>query len=387
MRFSRIHAFIAVVATVPTIACGEDTSNWFAENGNQGAIAAGALHTCAVTQGGAVKCWGENDFGQLGTGTRDRSSVPRLVSGLGSGVKSVAAGERHTCVLTVAGGVMCFGENSDGQLGDDSVEPKLVPTQVVGLESGVTKVATGGYHTCALLNTGGVKCWGANTWGAVGDGTTFHKTVPTQVRGLESGVVSIDAGTSSSCAITSEKEAWCWGHTEGDDPAGVWTEGDAIYAARLAELDDPVREVAADAHVCVITTSGTGFCRGKFGTAPGIGWTDISWGLAWKPDAHPMALVAHRSQACAIRQSGTVECRGSNEHGELGDGTYESRNIATPADRMPARAVAVSAGRKHTCALTETGIVMCWGRNDEGQLGSGVGSDGSPVPVEVVGFP
>lgn len=153
------------------------------------AVAAGGsidYHTCALTTGGAVKCWGSNRHGQLGTGGSSQDRFTRQdVVGLGSGVAAIATGFHHTCALTTGGGVKCWGENFFGQLGDGSTEHRFVPTDVVSLSSGVTAIAAGGYHTCAVTALGGVKCWGWNEHGGLGDGTLTTRLVPTSVAGLD----------------------------------------------------------------------------------------------------------------------------------------------------------------------------------------------------------
>lgn len=118
------------------------------------ALAAGYHHTCALT-GGGVKCWGSNDSGQLGNGTTTDSSTPVDVAGLGNGVRAIAAGGGHTCALTAGGGVKCWGGNSAGQLGSGINTDSNVPVDVLGLEGGVTALAAGGAHTCAVTSGGG----------------------------------------------------------------------------------------------------------------------------------------------------------------------------------------------------------------------------------------
>ncbi|MBI4401534.1 MAG: RCC1 repeat-containing protein, partial [Nitrospirae bacterium] len=135
------------------------------------AIAAGRRHTCALTTAGGVKCWGNNHDSQLGDGTAIDRSNPVDVAGLTSGVKAITAGWRHTCALTAAGGVKCWGKNHDGQLGDGTANNRSLPLDVVGLTGGVKAVAAGGQHTCALTPIY-VKCWGDNEDGQLGDGTT-----------------------------------------------------------------------------------------------------------------------------------------------------------------------------------------------------------------------
>ncbi|MCL2823433.1 MAG: hypothetical protein FWD57_05520, partial [Polyangiaceae bacterium] len=174
------------------------------------AISAGSNHTCAITAGGGLKCWGGNDSGQLGDGTsvQYKANPVTSVSGLESGVVSVSAGHGYTCAIASGGSVKCWGLNDKAQLGDGTKAVKKVPTQVVGLESGVVAISAGSRHACALSAAGGVWCWGT----MMGGGTTVQKSTPAKIPGLESGVVGIAAGEEITCAITTGKRVMCWGY-------------------------------------------------------------------------------------------------------------------------------------------------------------------------------
>jgi alpha-tubulin suppressor-like RCC1 family protein len=176
------------------------------------AVSAGGNHTCAVASAGGVECWGLNERGQLGDGSATDSPVPVDVAGLSSGVRDVSAGLAHTCAVTSAGGVECWGLDGTGQLGDGSTTDSFVPVDVVSLSSGVLAVSAGSTHTCAVTRSGGVKCWGYNDMGQLGDGSTTDSPVPVDVAGLSSGALAVSAGFRHTCALTRSGGVECWGY-------------------------------------------------------------------------------------------------------------------------------------------------------------------------------
>jgi hypothetical protein len=148
------------------------------------ALAAGGHHTCALTTGGGVKCWGRNSSGQLGDGTTTQRLAPVPVSGLASDVAAIAGEGAHTCAVTTGGGAKCWGYNQFGELGDGTMTQRSMPVDVSGLATGVSAISAGSNHTCALLAGAGVKCWGWNIYGQLGDGWPIFSTTPVQVVGF-----------------------------------------------------------------------------------------------------------------------------------------------------------------------------------------------------------
>jgi alpha-tubulin suppressor-like RCC1 family protein len=175
------------------------------------AISTGTYYTCALTELGGVKCWGDNSLGQLGDGTNTERHIPVDAFGLTMGVTAISAGANHACALIDWGGMECWGDNSTGQLGDGTFASSNTPVDVVGISFGTRAISTGFGHTCILTGDGGVRCWGWNPSGQLGDGTFTSRNVPVDVVGLYSGVSSITTGHNHTCAVLTTGMAKCWG--------------------------------------------------------------------------------------------------------------------------------------------------------------------------------
>jgi len=226
------------------------------------AISAGTEHTCALTSSGAVKCWGWNGNGQLGDGTNTDKWTPVQVSGLTSGVSGISAGDDTSCAVH-NGAAKCWGYNGSGELGDGTYNNRNVPADVSGLSSGVIAIAAGGGHTCALTTTGAVKCWGYNEYGQLGDGTNNHRNTPVQVSGLTSGVSAISAGYDHTCALTSSGGVKCWGWNYVGQ-LGDGTNTDKWTPVQVSGLTSGVSAISAGfAHTCALTISGGIKCWGR----------------------------------------------------------------------------------------------------------------------------
>jgi alpha-tubulin suppressor-like RCC1 family protein len=173
------------------------------------AITAGAYHTCAVLGDSTLRCWGQNDLGQLGDGTLTSSSAPVTVRGI-TGATGVRGGGSHTCALLVDGTVQCWGSNYQGQLGDGTTTSSSTPVRVAGI-TGAVAIAAGWQHTCAVLRDGTVQCWGDNAFGQLGDGTMRNSSTPVPVTGI-AGAVGVTSGWwHHSCALLGDGQVRCWG--------------------------------------------------------------------------------------------------------------------------------------------------------------------------------
>ncbi|MFG6439419.1 PKD domain-containing protein [Roseateles sp. LKC17W] len=291
-------------------------------------VATAAYSTCALNQAGAVHCWGLNGSGQVGDGSNVNRSTPVAVSGLGSGVVAISAGWEHMCALTSAGAVKCWGAGSNGQLGQGSIANSRTPVDVVGLSSGVLAISTGAYHSCALTSAGAVRCWGGNFSGQLGNGTTTNSTAPVAVQGLEAGVVALDAFGEHSCAITSARGLVCWGlGLSGQLGQGSNTSSSVPVA--VSGLGSGVAAVNAGSyHTCALTQAGAVLCWGFNSNGQlGNGSTTRSnvpvavTGLG----SGAVAIGAGSNFSCALTPSG-AQCWGFNNAGRLGDGSTTDRS-------------------------------------------------------------
>jgi len=345
-----------------------------------GVLTSGFEHSCAVTTAGGVKCWGGDDDNQLGNGTAGPSSTPVDVTGLTSGVATVASAPWgfHTCAVTTSGGVRCWGLNSTGQLGNGTTAPSTTAVAVPSLTSGITAVATTNGSSCALTTAGGVKCWGRNAEGQLGRGNTAGSLTPVDVTGLTSGVTAISGGYKHMCALTTAGGAKCWG-LNSTGQVGNGTTVDATTPTDVTGLTSGVASiVVGDRTTCAVTTTGAARCWGwnAFGqvgngttvnaTTP-VNVTGLSSGVA--------SIAPGSQHTCALSNSGDVKCWGGNADGQVGNGTNNSAPTPVDVSGLPSGVSSITAGTWHSCALTSSGAVTCWGGNFSGQLGRGTTTD------------
>jgi alpha-tubulin suppressor-like RCC1 family protein len=364
--------------------------------GDTVALSLGYNHSCALRNDGAVLCWGRNADGQLGNGSNADSAIPVPVA-LDARAAALAAGAYHTCVLTRHGAARCFGYNGDGELGDGSLMSRNAPVAVSGLDAGLVAIAGGSSHTCVLDHDHHARCWGENSEGELGNGGYTDSPLPTLVtdNGAAGGAPRISYGISAggiahTCSIDRFGAAECWGrHHEGqlgngaNDLVGGATPAPVLGNARL----DVASIAAGEDHACALTVEGKLKCwgdndHGQVGdgstTAPLYPIDVLGFGLVTE-DHHAVSVAGGQFHSCAATSDGEVHCWGDNGSGQLGNGTTTPSPIAVPVSGLD-DAVAVAAGIGHSCALRESGQVSCWGNNVFGELGDG-STTTSLIPV------
>jgi alpha-tubulin suppressor-like RCC1 family protein len=345
-------------------------------------FSAGGYHTCAIKTDGSLWCWGANWYGQLGDGTYTNRETPVQI--MSSGVSSVALGTYHTCAIKTDGSLWCWGANWYGQLGvgDGTYANRDTPVQI--MSSGVSSVALGTYHTCAIKTDGSLWCWGANWYGqlGVGDGTYTNRDTPVQI--MSSGVSSVALGYYHTCAIKIDGSLWCWGYNY----YGQLGVGDGTYTNR----DTPVQIMSSGVssvalwgfHTCAIKTDGSLWCWGRnyYGQLGDGTYTNRDTPVQIMSSGVSSVALGYY-HTCAIKQDGSLWCWGDNEYGQLGNGTQLQKTTPYPVI-TPAGALSISVGRNHSCAIKTDGSLWCWGYNSSGQLGNGESAgDSSYLPSQV----
>ncbi|MEZ4814875.1 MAG: Ig-like domain-containing protein [Bdellovibrionota bacterium] len=316
-------------------------------------IAASGSHGCSLMSDATIMCWGLNTSGQLGDNTIISKNIPTAVSTL-SAATDVSVGSLHTCAVD-SGIIYCWGDNTEGQLGNSSSASEIVPVAAIvnGTSSSLSTVSAGGAHTCAVSVANEVVCAGSNSDGQLGfapidTGTMSFETVDSDGIGTPlTGISKVVAGGLHTCAlVSSDGSILCWGDNEfgqiGDGSGASSSEGD----------DSTLPVVVSD------------------GTSGLLGMSDIA---------------AKGNFTCSLESTpGGVWCWGENADGQLGDATLVDSPVAVQVSSL-SDATAIATGLNHACAIKDDQTVVCWGDNSQGQLGDGTTTD-SNVPVVVTGL-
>ncbi|MGI9315278.1 MAG: thrombospondin type 3 repeat-containing protein [Luminiphilus sp.] len=293
--------------------------------------------TCGVTSSGRGYCWGSNGSGQLGTGTAgDRSYVPVAIGG-GHNWKMIAPGSSHVCGIRTDDVAMCWGSNSDGQLGDGTTNDSAIPIAVSGGHS-FASIDGGGANTCGITTAGLLYCWGSNHVYQIGNNVTnqVDQLTPTRVHDPDSAannwnkaILKVSVGGHFACAIDEDNRGYCWGNSY-ENATGT---GDGSYPKVPKRIHKPNSSANWD-----------------------VTFIDISAGM---------------DHTCAIRSSGEARCWGTELYGQLGNG-----GSANQSEKFPVKVsgnktwVSIATGREHTCGINDDNYMFCWGKNLFGQVGN-----------------
>ena len=429
----------AVLVLLAAVSFGPTPAN--AEQASQPAVVAagwldaGRYHTCAVVPAGRLRCWGYGGDGALGSGntaTIGDDETPAAAApvdvGAGRSVQAVSAGTVHTCALLDAGAVRCWGFGGDGRLGygntsaiGDDEPPSAAGPVDLGAGRSARAISSGRAHTCAVLDDNGVRCWGFNFDGRLGYGTNASigdNETPGSVGPVALGAGrtarTITSGDSHTCAILDDGNVRCWGYGANGQLgyASVGNVGDDETPDLIGPVDlgagrTAVAIAAGDFHNCAVLDNGSVRCWGYGGngrlgysstnsvgdgeTPASVGPVDLGAGRTAK------AITAGDNHSCALLDDGSVRCWGYAEDGQLGYanrvsiGDDETPGAAGPVDLGAGRtAVAIAAGGNHTCARLDDDSVRCWGRGTYSELGycgrASIGDDETPAaagPVDL----
>ncbi len=284
----------------------------------------------------------------------------------------------HTCAVTTTGAAYCWGPNGRGQLGDGTTIDRTRPVPVS--RGSLTTVETGSNHTCGLTRSGQVYCWGSNGSGQLGDGTFADRSVPTVIGAFT--FSSVSAGSQYTCGIAGSL-AYCWGN----NVLGQLGDGTTTFRTLPVQVAPPAGQLtpleftalsAGNHHTCGTTATGAAYCWGSNNSGQlGDGTTlNQPTPVAVAPPSGQSTALAFTtlsvgfSHSCGLTEAGVIYCWGGNSSGQLGDGTTSDHSRPAPVVALVAF-TAVEAGAAYTCGLGSTGVAYCWGFNGFGQLGDG----------------
>ncbi len=362
------------------------------------AIGAGVLHSCALLSNGTVECWGDNNYGELGYATTQTCSSsatpcslsPQVVPNL-TGVVALTVADLTNCALLTNGTVKCWGYNNYGQLGvapsgSCAASPScfsMMPV-TVPLSSTAIAIAAGYSATCAVMSGGTVECWGGNMVGQLGNGSTTAETGP-QLVSVITTATAVALGELHACAILSDHTVDCWGDDDADELG---------YTTTTCNTSDTCSDTPMQVGGLTVVTA---IAAGATHTCALVGTTMKCWGyfqqglgdMAATGESTTPIMVANLSAvsaigvgdeaACAVVSGGAVACWGTSP---LGDGSTNEASTPVAASNLTG-ATAIAIGQDHKCALLSTGAVSCWSDNTYGQLGNGTNTP-SLVPTPVV---
>jgi alpha-tubulin suppressor-like RCC1 family protein len=308
---------------------------------------------------------------------------------------AVDAGFEHTCALKSARTLWCWGRNDRGQVGDGSSTRRLRPVKITSTSrsssspSNWASVSSDTWNNCAIKFDGTLWCWGDNTYGQLGDGTTTTRRNPTKIASTTTKWASVEVGQRHACAIKTDRTLWCWGYNrDGNLGNGDFTGARRLKPTRITSETTWASVSAGANHTCATKTDSTLWCwgnerNGALGNgsdgfpSPKIQFSPVKVTSGSPPQSNWSKVSAGYQYNCATKTDATLWCWGSNSHGNLGDGTNTDRLkpkqiAAGPVLFGTNRSwTSISVEYRHTCALKSNNSLSCWGFNGRGSVGDG----------------
>ncbi len=334
-------------------------------------VSGGRNFTCALTINGIVKCWGSNGSGQIGNGNTESRFLP-IITSSGYSLNQLVSGENNSCGITKSGQLRCWGANGSGQIGKGSASSNECTPFNVDVSTNYIQLSKGTNHTCGITNAGVLKCWGANDNGQLGDGTKVSKASPVTIdSGVNYSQVVLSKNSNYSCAITTNGVLKCWGLNS----SGQLGDGTLLDKSIPIVVDPNTTYTKISLsydYICGITSAGNLKCWGSNSLSKiGDGTTTnvinpklIDEGVTYQK------IITGNLSTYGITSDGVLKGWGY-QHSGLGTGDNGSKLPTVIDAGVKYSQVITSFNSNHSCAITNSGVLKCWGRNDYGQLGTG----------------
>jgi len=352
-------------------------------------LAKTASFSCALSKEGLASCWGHNNKGQLGTGSSDDSWEPTPI-GL-TKVTSLSSGGTHSCAVSLSK-VYCWGLNDKAQIGDYNADYKNSPQLISGLPE-INSVSSGLSHNCAVAAEGDIYCWGNNSSWQTSSTSTSPLTFPIKVQNLPGKATEVSAGAGHTCALLESGDVYCWGSNFAGE-LGVENNIFALASSSPIKVSLPVGVTATEvtagvSHSCAVTNDGSTFCWGGNSNGQlGNGSTTSIYTPATAMNLIDTTSVSASGStiypysyglSCAVlaENNGSASCWGTNDEQNLGANVEGDQAIPVQISGLFG-IKQIAAGGTHSCALYHDGYVACWGGDYGGQLGQ---QPPPPLPV------
>jgi alpha-tubulin suppressor-like RCC1 family protein len=378
LRLIAIEASVTIASITICYSCSSHENPLDDETRFIVSATAGDQHSMALTTSGRVYTWGYNVYGQLGDDTTTQKEVPtEITSNITGTVTQLVAGHNHSMALTSTGRVYTWGRNNTGQLGDNTVTQRNIPTEITSRITGtVTQIAADSLHSIALTSTGRVYTWGNNSNGQLGDDTTIQKRIPTEITSRITGTVTqIAAGNSYSMALTDTGRVYTWGDNEYGQLGDNTTTQRNVPTEITSRITGTTTLIVTKYwHSMALTDTGRVYTWGRNGNGQlgdnTIADKHVPTEITSRITGTVIQLAAGALHSMALTDTGRVYTWGWNFYGPLGDNTTTQRNAPTEiTSSITGTTTQLAAGFYFSMAVTETGVMYTWGRNNVNQLG------------------